>query len=342
MPAIQESQDIENILSVLVHYRIGRPQNIVLARGGMTNDNWFIETSMGRYFLRRRHPLYTLASIDFELELIEYLQAAGFPTAPVIRTGNGNFRVEAFGRNWELYRYIPGESFDVTNLAQVHSAARMLAQFHLTARGHKSDHLPERRMDLLKVERFVDTFEMEMRARTGIFGTVLAPSLTGFFRRQAKIVLRRLESLSCQPLVLVHGDCQPSNVLFRGDEAVALLDFGDAGFFYRAYDVAKAMLRFATLQPGYNSQSDMASSLDIERARAFISGYQGMLPLNDKEIAAIPDLLRGVYLYDAGFFLGKETNPLRQISWIINAWYFSTWIDRSAEDLREILFSEIP
>lgn len=341
MPMICESQDIENILFVLVHYRLGRLQDITHARGGMTNDNWFIKTSQGRYFLRRRHPLYTLASIDFELELIEYLVAAGFPTAPLIRTRNGDLRIEAFGRNWELYRYISGERFDVANLAQIRSAARMLAQFHMTAAGYKSNPVPERIINLRRVGRFIDTFEMDMRARTGILGNVLAPPLAGFFRRQAKIVLKRLRSLSCQPLVLIHGDFQPSNMLFEGDKAIALLDFGDAGRSYRAYDIAKAMVRFATLQPGYHDQSNMTSSLDIKRARAFISSYQEMQPLNDREIESIPDLLRGAYLYDAGFFLGKETNPLRQISWIISAWNFSRWIDRCAEDLSELLFGDL-
>ena len=75
---------------------------------------------------------------------------------------------------------------------------------------------------------------------------MLAPSLAGFFRSQADLVLKGMEPLSGQPLVLIHGDFQPSNILFQGNSAIALLDFGDAGFSYRAYDVARAILRFAT------------------------------------------------------------------------------------------------
>jgi Ser/Thr protein kinase RdoA (MazF antagonist) len=117
MATMLESKGTEDILSILVNCQIGKLQSILHARGGMTSDNWFIKTSTGRYFLRRRNPIYTTTSIDFEPELIEYLVAMGFPTAPLMRTRNGRLRVEAFGRHWELCKYVSGERFDVTNQA---------------------------------------------------------------------------------------------------------------------------------------------------------------------------------------------------------------------------------
>ncbi|MDM7912239.1 MAG: homoserine kinase [Methanotrichaceae archaeon] len=322
---------------VLSHYSLGRLKSIAPAKGGMTSDNWFVETVQGRYFLRRRNPVFTRESIEFEIGLIEHLVAQGFPTAPLIRTIDGDLSVTADGSYWELYEYLSGDRFNATNLAQVRSAAGLLADFHQAAAGYKAPPVPDRTIDLNRIERFVDMFEEELRARTKALGIVLAPPLSGFFKSQADLVLKGMEPLLDQPLVLIHGDFQPSNILFQGNTAAALLDFGDAGFSYRAYDLARAILRFATLRTDYSSQSDIDPLLDLERVRAFIDSYQAKLPLSRSEISVIPDLLRGVYLYDAGFFLGKETNPLRQIFWLLNAWQFSRLIDRSAEDLRELL-----
>lgn len=332
----------KEIPAVLSHYRLGRLKAIMPAIGGMTSDNWFVETAKGRYFLRRRNPSFTRESIDFEMGLIEHLVALGFPTAPLIRTRDGCLSVMAEGSYWELYEYLPGERFSATNLAQIRSAAGLLAAFHQAAAGYKADPVPDRTIDLNRIERFIDMFEEELKARTKALGIVLAPPLAGFFRSQANLVLSGMKPLSGQPLVLIHGDFQPSNIIFQGNRAIALLDFGDAGFSYRAYDVARAILRFATLRANYASQRDIEPLLDLERVRAFMDVYQAKLPLSQEEISVIPDLLRGIYLYDAGFFLGKETNPLRQIFWLLNAWQFSRLIDRSAEDLRVLLLRKAP
>ncbi len=328
----------KEISLALSHYRLGRLKAVVPALGGMTSDNWFAETAQGKYFLRRRNPCFTPESIDFEMGLIEHLVALRFPTAPLIRTRDGQLRVDVGGSYWELYEYLSGERFNTTNPAQIRSSARLLACFHRSAAEYKARPVPERIVDLSRIERFIDVFEEELKARTKALGMVLAPSLAGFFRSQADLVLKGMKPLSGQPLVLIHGDFQPSNILFQGDRAIALLDFGDAGFSYRVYDVARAILRFSTLRADYGSQQDIAPLLDLERVRAFMGSYQSELPLTKKEISVIPDLLRGIYLYDTGFFLGKETNPLRQISWLYSAWQFIKLIDRSAEDLREILF----
>ncbi len=332
----------KEIPTVLSHYRLGRLKAIVPAIGGMTSDNWFVETLQGRYFLRRRNPAFTRESIDFEIGLIEHLVALGFPTAPLIQTRDGSLSVMADGSYWELYEYLSGERFSAANLAQVRSAAGLLAGFHQAAASYKASPIPDRTIDLDRIELFIDMFEEELKTRTKALGIALAPPLAGFFRSQADLVLKGMEPLLGQPLVLIHGDFQPSNILFQGNRAIALLDFGDAGFSYRAYDVARAILRFATLRTDYISQSDIDPLLDLDRVKAFMGAYQAKLPLSKREISVIPDLLRGIYLYDAGFFLGKETNPLRQIFWLLNAWQFSKLIDRSAEDLRAMLLKDEP
>ncbi len=339
-----KSQDIEDIKSVLSHYELGELQSIKPTSEGMTNDNWFIITGTGRYFLRRRHPLFSLASIDFELGLIEYLISKGFPTAPVIHSRDGSIRIGAFGRNWEVYKHIPGERFNTSNLSQVYSAAQLLARFHVMAVGYKGDpYVGARRViDFNRAVKFIDIFEEELAAgknRLGVLGTFLAPSLISFFRSQAKTVLKGIIPLSRVPPTIIHGDFQPSNVIFSGNKAVALVDFGDSGLSYRAYDIAKAVLRFSALRPDYNDQSNMYSFMDLERASMFIGTYQERLPLSSLEINAIPALLRGAYLYDVGFFLWKQTNPIQQALWLFKAWQFSEWIDECGQVIKEILSS---
>jgi homoserine kinase type II len=299
------------------------------------NDNWFVDTDQGCYFLRQRSTFFTPASIDFELELIEHLMAAGFPTAPLIHTTDGARRVEHDGRHWELYGFVEGEPFRVENLAQTRSAAALLARFHEAVANFRprGEVPPDRRVDLRQAGQMIDEFEAELTAEAGALGRVLAAPLLRFFRRQAELVLAGSQAIAGAPPTLIHGDFQPTNVLFRGDQAVALLDFGDASLFHRAYDVARAILRFATLRPGYRGQTDMAPRLDWPRARAFAQAYQEAQPLSDAEREAIPALLRGAYLFDVSFFLEKESSPLKQIAWLIHAWRFTRWLDGNEDTL---------
>jgi Ser/Thr protein kinase RdoA (MazF antagonist) len=323
----------------LSRYRLGRIDSIEPAPGGMTSDNWFIEAARGKYFLRRRNPIFSRESIEFELGLIEYLVSVGFPTARLIGTKDGRLYFMEECSYWELYEYLPGGRFCTADLDQTRSAAGLLASFHESAASYRAKPVADRIFDISRIEGFIDVFEEELKTRAKMLGIVLAPSLAGFFRGQADMLMKGLEPLFGEQLVLIHGDFQPSNILFNGSDAIALLDYGDSGFSYRAYDVAKAVLRFATLRPDYESQRDIDPVLDLERVVAFMSAYQAQagLPLSKTEISVMPDLLKGVFLYDVGFFLGKEPNPFKQIFWLHSAWQFSRLIDRSAEDLRSLL-----
>lgn len=332
--------DREEIDTVLSLYPVGSIKKISPAIGGLTNENFFVDTDLGQFFLRRRNPAIPPDSIDFELCLIDYLFANGFPTAPIIRTSDGAFRVELNGRYWEMYRRLPGERFNVERLDQVRSAARLLARFHKAAADYpfRPSRIVDRNIDLSKAQKVIDQFEDEAKRSLWLIGMVVAPMLAEFFRSQADVVVDCIKPIADQPKTLIHGDFQPSNILFKGNEAVTLLDFGETALFYRAYDVAKALLRFSTLKPDYHSQMDMEPFMDLVRAMAFLEAYQSELPLSETELLAMPALLRGTYLYDVGFFLSSEKNPARKVIHLIQAWRFLHWLKISRGEIREMLF----
>jgi hypothetical protein len=42
--------------------------------------------------------------------------------------------------------------------------------------------------------------------------------------------------------------------------------------------------------------------------------------------------MSGIYLYDAAFFMGKQSDPLKQASTLYQALRFVRWLDRRAPD----------
>lgn len=335
---------IEEISQVLSSYSVGSLKKATLAAGGVMNENWFIDTDEGRYFLKRRSPFFTFDSTDFELQLIEHISELGFPTPRLIRTSEGGLYVLIEGRTWELYEYISGEPFRADNLAQTRSAARLLARFHTAAAQYhaKSGAAPYRKIDLSTVSGMIDQFKEQIKETltTSTLGTLVKPGILSLIDAQAEMVLKGIQPLSGSLLTIIHGDFQPSNVIFRGDEAVALIDFGNAALSYRSYDVARAILSFSTLRPDYRSQSDLDPWLDMSRAKAFFSAYQADMPISDAEIQAMPSLIRGAFIFGISFYLKIEKDLIKKAALLINAISFIRWLDASEADLEEILLQE--
>lgn len=325
--------DQKAIAAVLSYYSVGLLKKATRAPHGRVNDNWFVDTDKGRYFLRRRSTSFTRISIDFELELIERLLEAGFPTARIIRTTDDALQLEIDGRNWELYDYVIGRPFQAGSLARTRSAARLLARFHhVVVDYHSTVNAPDRRLEISEVVGMPDQYRSRLKASTGPLGVLMAVPLLRFFRRQATLIWNGTQPLATFPPRLVHGDFHPYNVLFRGDEAVALLDFGGAMFFYRAYDVARAILDFASLNPNC---SDTYVAPDWARIRAFACAYQAALPLSNTEIQAMETMVRLGYLIGFSYSLGEFIRR-QQIAPLLHAWSLYRWLERHAALISKI------
>jgi hypothetical protein len=74
--------------------------------------------------------------------------------------------------------------------------------------------------------------------------------------------------------VVCHSDFAPYNVVFRGGEAVAMIDFDYARLGPRAWDLAYALYRFAPLTVSFGP-GDELSRIDLQatRARMFLDAY---------------------------------------------------------------------
>jgi Ser/Thr protein kinase RdoA (MazF antagonist) len=92
-----------------------------------------------------------------------------------------------------------------------------------------------------------------------------------------KIVHGRLSALPQDPAVfgLIHADLHPGNLLVRGDD-LAIIDFDDAAFGWRMYDIAVALTH-------QQASPDFAEVRD-----AFLAGYREVRDLPEAEAAQLP------------------------------------------------------
>jgi homoserine kinase type II len=99
------------------------------------------------------------------------------------------------------------------------------------------------------------------------------------------------------PRGICHCDFDVSNVLFRGDELVALIDFDDANWTYLPFDLVGLVEAWAW--------PHTAEALDLVAARRIVRAYEQHRPLGDEEREHVYDVYKLSILFDCVWFFGR-------------------------------------
>jgi homoserine kinase type II len=289
-----EVYEAEEAARILARYPIGRIRRAEeYRRGSRSAPKLKIRADEGLFLLKRRstqrHPV---GRIRFSHALQGLLMARGVPVAPLVASADGVTLVVEEPFAYELFRFIEGDRFDKTPqgaarageaLAILHRHARdadctgaVAASFHASAAVRSAlDRLPA---SVLRADSEVD-------AET-IAG--LAQALQALYERAVEEIddggFGRL------PRAVVHGDWHPGNLIFRGGEVAAVIDFDSARVEPRITELANAMLQFALRgEPGV-SPLQWPDDLDPKRMQALLHGFLVATdqPISLDERAMIP------------------------------------------------------
>lgn len=234
--------------------------------GGWANDIFLLESRLGRVVLRRKYPPSDAASIAWEHELLARLKPE-LPqvVAPMGARDGSTFFVHE-GDAVTLVPFVEGRTADRADEPDRLAAARLLGRLHAL------------------------TFELVVPPRPGVDGlaqlrALNAGALPHDWRRRIEPLHREalelVEQLTERALVrgIVHGDFFPGNVLVRGDEAVALLDWEEAHRAPLVSELAAATWEF--------TKSKATDDFDRDAAARFLRAYRaadGPVPADEDEL----------------------------------------------------------
>lgn len=283
--------DIEHILTF---YSLGQLYGITQSGRGFVNETAFIQTSSGRYVVRRNHRRLNKAAQERRHMLITHLCERGFPTAALVPTNDGDTLLELGGRLFEIMTYVRGEDFDPNHLTQRYSVGGTLARYHeivqdITAVAEES----QQRYSALNIMALIENLLMR-----DVMGELYEP-LMWYSRRAAELRTAFTESAyTALPHLLIHGDVHRDNWLFSGDKVIALLDYDQVTWDARIVDIADALIAFATSNESTGEMlwGVFSGSLDIAHATALIEGYMTVAPLTPSELQILPLLVEIVWL----------------------------------------------
>ena len=262
----------DDLAGLIAEYEVGE---LVSAKGiaeGVSNSNWLIETTAGRYILTMYEHRVDAADLPFFLGLLDHLSARGSPVPRTIHDRAGAAFRTIHGKAVALIEFLPGVSIDTPRPAQARAVGEALAGIHLAAAD-----FPASRANAMGLAAW--------RKLLGDCGQRLAEIDAGL----PDLVARELDFLEANwprdlPRSVIHADLFPDNVLMLGNRVSGLIDFYFACTDIMAYDLAVTHAAWCFAADG---------SFRPAIAEALVEGYDARRPLPSEAWAALPVLARG-------------------------------------------------
>lgn len=223
---------------------------------GYTNQNVYINTTVGEYVLRVSHAAKAKEEVTFEADVLRKLRrtpAGGF-VVDIVETPDGSPFIIRNGHIHTLFRFVRGEDFY----------------------SGWDRHNPD--------TGFIESLGEKCAILHKSLSTIDAPSAT---REPLSVRLSKylsdLESLgldmnSYRPLIdlsegssLVHTDLRLRNFVVNASKISTILDFDDITYGNQLYDIAWTIKECFGLQ---QNGSQLTPMINIEAAKLFLRSYQ--------------------------------------------------------------------
>lgn len=322
--------DIERILTF---YDLGKLYGVTQAYRGFVNETAFIQTSTGRYVVRRNHRRLSEAAQRYRHTLISRLVEHDFPTAALIPTHESDTLLKLDGRLHEIMTYVHGTDYDPNHHQQLASIGETLAQYHqiVESMSPPPDGTPPRYTPM-NAMALIETLLVR-----DVMGE-LYTSLAWYSRRAAQLRTTLSESLyESLPHTVIHGDIHRDNILFTNDEVLALLDYDQATWDARIVDIADALVAFTTTtdKSGKMMWGLFQGPLDEEQATRFVEAYTTVFPLTAAEVTALPAVVELLWLQgELGRVISTpEGAPDYHLSVLEQGQILSEWMEQNSKRL---------
>lgn len=266
----------EELARLVAQYDVGELISCKGIAEGVSNSNWLVETTQGRFILTMYERRIETSDLPFFLGLLDHLSASGCPVPRTIHDRAGQAWRLIGDKAIALIEFLPGVSPGDPTRAQARAVGTALAQMHGAA-----GTFPMRRANGLAPRETLAI--LESCGKDALAG--IDPRLPAILAIGTDIVRAWPAGL---PRSVIHSDLFPDNVLMLGDRVTGMIDFYFACDGAMAYDLAVTHAAWCFDEAG--------SACDLALGRALIEGYEALRPLTDSERAALPLLAEGACL----------------------------------------------
>lgn len=258
---------VDELTPWLSAYPLGELLELQGIASGISNTNYFVTTTTGRYVLTLFEE-HSAEELPYFINLMTHLAERGIPCPHPVRRLDGQQLDELNGKPAALVSCLRGR--DLTNPNALHCAevGRVLAEMHLAGQtfdgeNHNSRDEVWRKTTAEKVHAQLNTDQQALLAK--------------ILKKQSALPLENL------PQGVIHADLFKDNVLFDGDQVGGVIDFYYACKGAFVYDLAIAVNDWCVQENG---------AIDAQRMHAMLAAYQRIRPLTAGEVTVWVDMLQ--------------------------------------------------
>lgn len=273
-------------------YEVGNVQCKFLVRG--VGDTYLVESSEDRFILRvYRSSHRSLPQIKEEVELLLALKqvdvSVSYPIPDV--SGEAIQKLEAVEgeRHAVLFSYAPGHTVRILNESQLRIFGHEMARFH-----NVSSTIG------LGKERWNFDLETTLFKPLEMLKSAFAEDPEGhaWLQQAARQVEKKLSQLNTSGFSkgYCHFDFLPKNFHFEGD-SVTFFDFDFMGYGWLVNDIM-SFWQHLILDVFAGRMTHKAAN---DAYTIFLDGYREYRPMSEHELAVVPYLTLGFWLFYMGF-----------------------------------------
>jgi homoserine kinase type II len=325
---------------VLSYYDLGEPLNTEPAERGYVNATWKIDTSSGRYFLKRYHPsLCDAPTIRTQHTLVEHLRRSGFPAPTVLPTVTADTLLVLHDEYYEMQEYIEGDFYDHQRPAHLGQAAQVLGRYHTLTASFQT-------VALRQGELYGPVFLRKNLGRLiAAWGLAYNPFFASIIRQMASQV-DDLETCftahGALPHLVIHGDYYADNLLFRDDRIVGVVDYDKARWQPRVVELAEALVYFTSPRPGILKHLVYPGPLEWEPFERFVRDYASKVKLHENETHALPDYIRCIWMQVSLQRLSEHSSrPTEAAEALQETLALAEWAAENAEQMVQVVKESI-
>lgn len=268
---------------LLPYYEIEMPCSCQFWNRGLS-DIYVIETAFNQYILRISHHHWrTKSEIDFELELLDFLQQRQLPVAYPLKTTDGQLSIEINAlegkRYASLFTFAPGcVALGDLNPKQSHLLGFTLAKLHQTT----VDFRTNQQRPPLTLEYLLDDSLKEIAP----FLQQRTKDLSYLVEVIAQIKHQLQDFPTESPFwTICWGDPHSGNAHFTPQGEVTLFDFDQCGYGWRIFDIAKFL------------QVSLRTGISKSVREAFLAGYQSVSEISKIELTSLQAFTQTAHIW---------------------------------------------
>ena len=293
--------EFDAITEIAAEYALGPVNAVTRPLSGTMNEMFLLSTDDGPAVLRR-HRRTDRSLIDQEHQIMDHARERGIPVPAAFATPAGDRIVARQGQWHSVFAFAPGLQVTAAELsrARIHAMGAMLARIHLALLDFPVPEMgaegprPTAEQTLQRLEEL----KSAISARAEL--TQEDRDALEYLDSQAdalSISRAPSESTAAAPRQLIHGDYQHTNLFFDDDGVSAVIDWDKAEPSSPGRDVVRAM--------------DLSLEMQPTLCRAFIDGYQDVLPLTAAALDAAAaeygfGQLHGLWAHESVYLRGDD------------------------------------